>query len=620
MLCVLIFTRFLMSGSVIQPIKIIENASNEIAAGSTAKRLTIKSSDEFGGLAKSINRMAEAIDDKIGKLKGSIAKEQAVVREQVILSELMAFIASGVELELLLTTFLGRTRDLLKAEHSAIFLLEKRAEKHDHVLKYFFNTFEQRTSLDCAEAMLNSVFRTVLNTFISLRTNSLMGEVPATHFTVKNLLAIPLSSADKKIAGLIVLVNKEGGFTPDDEEVLLNFSFQAFQAITMQQEVVHYATTDGLTGLNNHRVFIEQLNQEIERAARYSRDISLLMIDIDHFKSFNDIYGHQAGDRVLKNVAESIQKSIRATDFAARYGGEEFAVILPETIGEQALVVAERLRVNISAHELSLQKGERAFVTASIGFATYPLDADDGGTLIRKADQGFYLAKESGRNRICRHSDTHGKPDGALPDEVRHILKDTSLTSIKELAKAIDAKSNYMRGHSFEVAALSVMTAREMGLQDKEIEGLRIASLLHDIGNLSIPDAILNKPGRLTDEEKKIIQGHPGLTEILLRYYPMSESMLPAILYHHERFDGNGYPRGLKEEEIPVSAKILGVVEAYHAMVSPRPYKKRKTRLEAIAELEQEAGKQFDPLIIKTFVELLLRVQDPVEKRKKPDA
>ena len=173
-----------------------------------------------------------------------------------------------------------------------------------------------------------------------------------------------------------------------------------------------------------------------------------------------------------------------------------------------------------------------------------------------------------------------------------------------------------MKGHSFEVAALSVKIGKELKLDEAQVEGLRIASLLHDIGNLAIPDNILNKPGALTEEEKKIIKGHPGLTEMLLKHHPGSDYVLPAILYHHERYDGKGYPHGLQAEEIPLAAKILGVVEAYHAMTSSRPYKKRKTKLEAVAELESEAGKQFDPEVVKSLVDFLKNLPDPKEKRR----
>jgi diguanylate cyclase (GGDEF)-like protein len=616
MFLILLFSRMFVSRLVVNPLHIIENASSALAKGDTQHRPAFTSNDELGSLSKSINVLAESIEEKVKHLEAAIAKEQAVVREQVILTEMMTYIASGVELDKLLYTFLQRTRDLLRSEHSAIFILENVSDATDPELKYYVDTMEEKTSMDCARAMINGFFLNTIRLFEPLRTDKLSGEIPTTHFEMDNLLAAPLSSADKKLIGLVVLVNKADGFTSDDEESLFSFSFQAFQAITMQQEIVRHASTDGLTGLHNYRIFRKRLDEEMERAKRYSRDLSLLMINIDHFKSFNDIYGHQAGDSVLQTVSRQLLKFIRNTDFAARYGGEEFIVILPETTSDQAYVVAERLRSSINSYEFTLNKKEIAYITVSIGYATFPDDADEPEVLIRKADQGLYMAKENGRNRVSKYYDEKEKTEGALPKEMNTILSDPSLTSVKELAKAIDSKSFYMRGHSFEVAALSILVGRELELDSSQIEGLGIASLLHDIGNLGIPNNVLNKASALTDEEKKIIKGHPGLTEMLLKHYPRAEFILPAIPYHHERYDGKGYPNGLQKDEIPLGAKILAVVEAYHAMVSPRPHRRKRTRVEAIAELERESGRQLDPSVVNVFMKILKTSGDPAGKRK----
>ncbi|MBI5639618.1 MAG: diguanylate cyclase [Nitrospirae bacterium] len=605
MFLILAAARLFVSRTIVRPLKTVEGVSTSIANGDTARRIEIASRDEMGSLSTSINSMAAAIEDKIKALNASVEKEQAVVREQTILNELMGFIVSGIDIERVLDIFLGRTRDLLKAEHAGIFILENRGKTQAPELKIFHSTFEKNTSPECAKSMLNGVFRTALKTMEPVRINALPGEAPPTHLEMRNMIAVPLSSVDEHLLGLIVLVNKEGGFSQEDEDILFGFSFQAFQAITMQQEILDHARKDGLTGLYNHRIFMEALSEELERSKRYSHCLALLMIDIDHFKTFNDLYGHQSGDVVLAKVAELVSCSVRSTDFGARYGGEEFSVILPETTGAQAVVVAERIRDNIGRHSFILKNNESVHVTVSIGYAAYPDDADMPDILIKRADQGLYMAKEKGRNRVCRYTHPLFKTEEKTPDQADDVLSDVSITSIKELAKAIDSKSQYMKGHSFQVAELAVRIGKQLGLNDAQVEGLRIASLLHDVGNLSIPDNILNKTGPLTTEEKKIIQGHPGLSEVLLKHYAQSESILPAILYHHERFDGRGYPLGLKGNEIPLQAKILGAVEAYLAMVSDRPYREKKNRSEAIAEIEAEAGQQFDPLIARMLANVL---------------
>ncbi len=416
-LCVLlVVARMVVARSLVKPLREIEDISNAIAGGDIRQRIGIASDDELGSLSSSINMMASAIQDKLEKLGEAVNKEQALVREQTILNELMGFIASGAELELVLRIFLGRTRDLMRAGHSAIFIMEPR-DPLDPELKRFFNTFEENTSMDCGRAMLKGVFINVIRTLTPLRVNTPLTETPMAHVDIQNLIAMPLSSIDKGVLGLLVIINKDGGFTQNDEDMLFNFSFQAFQAITMQQEIMRYATTDGLTGLHNHRVFREKLHEEIERSKRYVRDISLLMLDIDHFKKFNDTYGHQSGDTVLKTVSELIRNNIRNTDFGARYGGEEFAVILPETSGPQARIVAERLRTSISGHVFTLGSGEQQRVTVSLGYATFPRDADADEVLIKRADESLYASKHQGRNRVTGYAD--GTTPSAPPDAAK---------------------------------------------------------------------------------------------------------------------------------------------------------------------------------------------------------
>ena len=411
----LVAARIIVSRFVVKPLRIIEDISNAIAGGDIRRRIDISSDDELGSLSSSINLMAVAIQDKLEKLEQAVNKEQALVREQTILNELMGFIASGAELELVLRIFLGRTRDLMRAGHSAIFIMEPR-DPLDPELKRFFNTFEENASMECGRAMLKGVFINVIRTQTPLRVNMPLTETPMSHVDIQNLIAMPLSSIDKEVLGLIVIINREGGFTQNDEDMLFNFSFQAFQAITMQQEIMRYATTDGLTGLHNHRVFREKLHEEIDRSRRYNRDISLLMLDIDHFKKFNDTYGHQAGDTVLKAVSELIRNNIRNTDFGARYGGEEFAVILPETSGPQARIVAERLRTSIAGHICNFG-GEQQRVTVSLGYATFPKDADTDEMLIKRADESLYASKHHGRNRVT------GFGDGTVPPAPADAVK-----------------------------------------------------------------------------------------------------------------------------------------------------------------------------------------------------
>jgi len=371
--------------------------------------------------------------------------------------------------------------------------------------------------------MLKGRLEKIIRTNKLIRINSPLEGIPEGHIRVDNLIVLPLKSSNKKLSGILLLTNKEGAFTKEDEDSLTTFSFQAFEAITLHHEIAKLATTDGLTGLYNHRAFHEKLSEEIERAKRYNRVILLLMLDIDNFKSFNDLYGHQTGDRVLKTLAEIIRKNIRNVDFAARYGGEEFMVLLPETGCENAIGIAERIRKSVIEYPFASEDGQRVWITVSIGTVCFPVDGTVKENLLRKVDQALYYAKEKGRNIVCNYSNTLAGVLEKKPEELDNILKDPTLKGIKELAIAIDSMSSYMRGHSLEVAAYAMAIAKTLGLGDSEIEGIRIAGILHDVGNVTIPSGILNKPGPLTEEEKMIIKGHPGLAEMLLKNIPIQK-------------------------------------------------------------------------------------------------
>ncbi|MEK7308600.1 MAG: diguanylate cyclase, partial [Nitrospirota bacterium] len=403
-----------------------------------------------------------------------------------------------------------------------------------------------------------------------------------------------------KLYVLLLLADKaDGPFNQEDEDMLMNYTTQAFQYIAMHGEIADLAVTDGLTGLNNHRNFQEKLKEQAEMARRYGMALSLLIMDVDNFKGFNDKYGHQTGDAVLKSIASIIKDHIRATDFAARYGGEEFAVIMPETSYNGARILAERLRKKIAGTPFILPDNDKALVTVSIGFASIPENAGDREELIETADKALYFAKQHGRNLSYGFNETN------IHEELKESFEGGRAPEIENLASIIDARTPYTKGHSIEVARLATLLANGIGLEESDVESLRIASILHDVGTIHIPERVLNKPGGLTEEERRIIQAHPGLAEMILKKYPHIEQVLPTILYHHERFDGNGYPTGISGDSIPLPARILAIAEAFNAMTSPRSYKKKLTIEEAVEELRAKSGSQFDPQLVKSFIKIL---------------
>jgi len=358
------------------------------------------------------------------------------------------------------------------------------------------------------------------------------------------------------------------------------------------------ANTDELTGLYNHRHFHERLEQEIARGSRFGSTFSLVMFDIDLFKVYNDIYGHLAGDQVLRRVAKYIGASIRNIDLAFRYGGEEFAIILPETTLQDAYKAAERIRKTIEAKTSS----KAMPVTMSAGIASWPSDGVMREEVIGAADAALYQAKNTGRNRTCLSIEVaNGTKNGCA---VESDGSSRSINIIYALAATVDAKDSYTYGHSRKVSEYAVAIAEELNLPEKLVATIRTAGLLHDIGKIGISDSILNKKESLTSSDWEPIKTHPQIGYEILRHVIELTDCLPMILHHHERYDGMGYPSGLRGENIPEGARILAIADAYDAMTTLRPYRGKWTQEEALLELEKNAGTQFDAELVSVFCKI----------------
>ncbi len=595
--------------SISRPIKALTEATQKIASGDLDVNVKISSKDEIGILSNTFNTM-------VSDLKRLFKEEQRKVRQMAVFQEAIIAIASDLAIESLLEQLAFYSASIVKAELSALTILYPETG----AIQYFKTNVPQDTFSVKKLPEGRGLFGVVLREGISLRLDKVSSDprfegLPAGHPFIETLLAVPILLKNKVIGGLFVANKEKGGvFTQEDEDFLLMLATQSAATIEnsrLYTKTVELATTDALTGIPNRRAVMEQLDREVARANRYQDLFFLLMIDIDYFKWINDTYGHSAGDAVLQSLARLLKGQVRTVDLVARYGGEEFVIILLETDDNSARLVAERIRKDVAHTPFILPEGNEVGLTVSIGVASFPEDAKTKDDLLRKTDQALYYAKEHGRNMIYNYRDTLAGMLEKKPEALDDILNDPSLIGIKELAMAIDSRSSYMRGHSLEVAAYAIGIAKAIGLEGSAIEGLRIASLLHDIGNVTIPVGILNKPGQLSDEEKMIIKGHPGLAEMLLKKHPHIEVVLPTILYHHERYDGKGYPIGLKGDAVPLPARILAVAEAFQSMVSTRPYKETLTLEQAIEELKRNAGLQFDPEIVEAFIKSLKRNRSP---------
>ena len=432
---------------------------------------------------------------------------------------------------------------------------------------------------------------------------------PWLHAHVRNVLCVPLTMQGR-VEGALCLLNKHNrqAFTQEEINTVSTLAVHAGVAIDnarFLEKKEQQAVTDSLTGLCNHMEFQKHLAEELERSHRYGGEFSLLMLDLDHFKMVNDSYGHQVGDSILKEMAHNLRSQLRSVDKVFRYGGEEFAVILPETGQGGAKVIAEELRRRIAACSYNVGAGQALKITVSIGAASFPRDAEQREDLIGAADQALFSAKRMGRNRIVAYGEALGLLAGDNPLQLQELLRDPHLNMLKDLAAVIDAKSPYIKGHSEAVSECAMRFAEVLRLGEQDKRNLQYASLLHNIGIVGIPSKLLDKQGPLTAEERRLMNSHPSLAQVLIRQTEQLSAVLPTILYHHERYDGHGYPNGLKGEEIPYLARVLSIIDAYNAMISPRAYRPGLSGRQAIEELRRNAGTQFDPHITAAFIAFL---------------
>jgi len=412
-----------------------------------------------------------------------------------------------------------------------------------------------------------------------------------------------IKSRDNLI-GILALGEKNSGgiYTTSDIELVTSIANQTGIIIENAQlytQATHRANTDGLTALYNHRHFHERIEQEIARSSRFGTTFSMILLDLDLFKAYNDIYGHLAGDQLLRKMGRLIQAAIRGVDLAFRYGGEEFAIILPETKLDDAFRVAERIRKSIE----SSSSFREMPVTASVGIASWPNDGIMKEEIVNRADMALYHAKQTGRNRTCLSTDALKPGTPLIGAELESQPK--ALSIIYALAATVDAKDHYTYGHSRKVSEYAVALAEATKLPKDKIDTIRASGLLHDIGKIGIPDQTLSKPGALNDEEWAVIKTHPELgVEILKRVIDLV-NCLPAIMHHHEHYNGSGYPKGLKSTSIPLEARILSIADAYDAITSPRPYRGQLPVQQAIEELKRCSGSQFDPELVEKFCKII---------------
>ena len=425
----------------------------------------------------------------------------------------------------------------------------------------------------------------------------------------RSIIYLPMIVKDELTGCLVVASKRVDAYNARQVNLLERLALQIampIENLRLYATAEQRARIDELTGLFNRRHFDEQFKAEVSRHSRYNQELSLLMLDLDSFKTYNDIFGHPSGDILLKEVGEIITEAIRGGDQAFRYGGDEFVVMLPQTDEEKAFVVADRIRENI----MNGIDSKDSPVRVSIGLACYPADGVMTDEILTVADTALYYAKSTGGNRTCLPSSIlSGEP--AISGGNARV---SSLSTVYALASAVDAKDHYTYGHSQKVRTYAVAIAEAVGLKADAVSRISTAAVLHDIGKIGVPDIILNKTTTLDKEEWKTIKSHPRIGANIASNVPSLTTCINGILYHHECWDGTGYPEGLKGDSIPLDARILAIADAFSATTSSRPYRSALSDKEAIIRIEKGKGSQFDPELVETFIGIVTETMPYEEK------
>lgn len=442
-------------------------------------------------------------------------------------------------------------------------------------------------------------------------------------------LIIPIASFGQHI-GVMVIGDKELESRTDFYNLVAVYCGLFINNFELKDKASQNAFLDNLTGLYSHRHFQEVLAKELSEAEKTNSPVSVVLFDVNDISKINKEFGHAKGDEVIKTVAEKISANIKKQDSAGRYGGDEIAVILPGMTTEEAKYLAEYLTYTLSCCSID----NVGPVRVSVGVASYPEASVEQDKLLILAEQAMCISKskgdKNGISTIVSSQDYDFWDDTALNsfasvlakrhaqiginfeeelvtkfqnEEIRsqnHLLE-----VVTSLAGAIDAKDTYTKGHSTSVSRYAVALARAVNLPEKEVERIKLGGLLHDVGKIGIPETVLKKTAGLTDEEWKIMKQHPTIgADKVLKPNPLLHDLIPIVKYHHEQWNGKGYPEGLKGEEIPYAARIVAVADTYHALISDRPYRKGMSVEKACEILKMGAGIQWDADLVRQFIQI----------------
>jgi len=539
----------------------------------------------------------------------AVSMEKEYLRERLrereeelsVINRSSAILASSLDIQGIYGSFIEELKKVVDVSWTAIVLIEENSLRFLALFSEIGSTWKVRERIPIrgtATEWITTYKETVVEPDLSQGSRFVTAKYHLKQ-GVRSIAYLPLFAKGEAIGSFIVASRNPNAYNPRHLMLLEQLASQIAMSIEnsrLYAEAEEKARLDELTGLLNRRSLDELIAAEIGRHSRYGGVFSLIIFDLDSFKAFNDHYGHLAGDKLLSKVGSIMKSTIRNADQAFRYGGDEFAVLLPNTSVDAANQVAERIRKQVAAK----MKTGYTPITASLGLASWPAGGIGPNEVIAAADVALYQAKREGGNRVCCASGTL-LPLNETTVSSGETEESEALSAIYALAATVDAKDHHYHSHVKWVKDYAVVLAEALKLEPSEISKLETCALLHDIGKISISEKILNKPDKLTAEEWEAVKAHPQVGVNIASHARQLAPCLAGILHHHERYDGGGYPKGLKGEEIPLEARILAVADAFTAMTSDRTYSRALSLEEALEEMKRGAGKQFDPHLVEVF-------------------
>lgn len=435
-------------------------------------------------------------------------------------------------------------------------------------------------------------------------------------FAALGIKVVAAIISGEEVIGIIMLPAKQKKkvYSLSEIEFLTTASPIAANAIRnamLYERLFREARIDSLTGLYSFKYFMEKVDEDF---AKYGETgLALVYLDIDDMKLFNQLYGVGEGDFALRRIAETISEAVGSNGTVFRHSGKVFAILLPNYDARSAFQLATEIQRQITAASKADGRAKKQ-ITLSGGICVSPYSAGSAKELIENADIAVFNAKMSGKGRVNVFRSAREDHPARIHERAMEIIEiaeaqgnghSSYTATVLALTAAIDAKDHYTYSHSQSVAYYASVLATSIGLSNDHIKLIYEASLLHDIGKISIPEAILTKTSGLTPEERVVMETHVNNSIEMIRHLPSMDYVIPAVIGHHERWDGKGYPRGIAGEDIPISARCLSIADSYDAMTSDRPYRKGMPVEVALERIEEGMGTQFDPEMAGEFVRLV---------------